>query len=185
MQVLAISGSLRSQSHNSRLLRLATARLPEGATFTSFEAIAAITAFDQDVEHLPPEAVVDLKQAIARADAVLIATPEYNSSIPGALKNALDWASRPYDENPLRNKPVAVIGASAGMSGAVEAQADLRKVLARIGARVVEGDLPVARVGTLEQEGELVLPEALVHRLDRLIEALAESVAGQQVASAA
>lgn len=184
MHVLAISGSLRTESFNSRLLRLATARLPEGATFSFFEDIAAITAFDQDIEHQPPGAVVELKQAIGRADAVLIATPEYNSSIPGALKNALDWASRPYDENPLRNKPVAAIGASAGMSGAVEAQADLRKVLARIGARVVDGDLPVPRVGTFEQDGELVLPEVLLQRLERLIEGLARSV-DQPAASAA
>ena len=84
-----------------------------------------------------------LRDAIAEADAVLIATPEYNSSLPGQLKNALDWASRPFPENALRNKPVAVIGASTGMFGAVWAQAEARKVLAATGARVVDVELPV------------------------------------------
>ena len=86
-----------------------------------------------------------LRDAIATADAVLIATPEYNSSLPGQLKNALDWASRPFPDNALRNKPVAVIGASTGMFGAVWAQAEARKVLAATGARVVDVELPVPR----------------------------------------
>ena len=86
----------------------------------------------------------ELREAIASADAVLFATPEYNASIPGQLKNALDWASRPFPENALRGKPVAVIGASTGMFGGVWAQAELRKVLGAIGARVLDRDLPVA-----------------------------------------
>ena len=90
-----------------------------------------------------PEAVQRLREAIAEADAVLIATPEYNSSLPGQLKNALDWASRPFPDNALRNKPVAVIGASTGMFGAVWAQAEARKVLGATGARVVDVELPV------------------------------------------
>ncbi len=92
-----------------------------------------------------PPPVAQLRSEIARADAVLIATPEYNASVPGALKNALDWASRPYAENVLRDKPVAVIGASPGLFGAVWAQADLRRILKTIGARVEERDLPIAQ----------------------------------------
>ena len=91
-----------------------------------------------------PIAVEELRQEIARADAVLFATPEYNASIPGALKNALDWASRPFPDNCLRRKPVAVVGASTGVFGARWAQAELRKVLKTIGATVVETELTVA-----------------------------------------
>ena len=90
-----------------------------------------------------PPAVRDLQERIAAADAVLIATPEYNGSVPGALKNALDWASRPFPDNCLRGKPVAVVGASTSLFGAVWAQAELRKVLAAIGARVLDRELPV------------------------------------------
>ena len=89
--------------------------------------------------------MVALKEAIADADAVLIATPEYNHSIPGALKNALDWVSRPIAENPMRGKPALVIGASTGMFGAVWAQAETRKVLGALGARVLDEELPVAQ----------------------------------------
>ena len=97
---------------------------------------------DDDVEPAPA-AVADLRDAIAGADAILVATPEYNHSLPGQLKNALDWASRPFPGNALRNKPVAVIGASTGMFGAVWAQAEARKVLGATGARVVDVELPV------------------------------------------
>ena len=92
-----------------------------------------------------PRAVAELRQAIADADGLLFATPEYNSSIPGVLKNAIDWVSRPRAETPLQGKPAAVIGASTGSFGAVWAQAELRKVLGSTGARVVDLDLPVAR----------------------------------------
>src|SRR6185503_18412930 len=144
MKVLGISGSLRSDSHNSRLLRVAADLLPPGAELEEFTGLREIPAFDEDIERDPPEAVVALKQAIAGADAVLIATPEYNHSIPGGLKNALDWVSRPIAENPMRGKPALVIGASTGMFGAVWAQAETRKVLGSLGARVLDEELPVA-----------------------------------------
>jgi chromate reductase len=101
--------------------------------------LRAVPPFDEDAEagEAPPS-VAGLRDLIADADAVLFATPEYNGSVPGQLKNALDWASRPHRTNPLRNKPVAVVGASTGGFGALSAQADLRRILARIGARVVE-----------------------------------------------
>jgi chromate reductase len=145
MKVLGISGSLRQDSYNSRLLRAAAGLLPPGAELEEFTALREIPAFDEDTEDSPPPAVVALKDAIAKADAVLIATPEYNHSIPGALKNALDWVSRPIAENPMRGKPALVIGASTGMFGAVWAQAETRKVLGALGARVLDEELPAAK----------------------------------------
>src|SRR5436305_5583639 len=117
MRVLGISGSLRRDSHNTRLLRGAGAILEEhGAEFEVFDGLKAIPPFDEDDEvDGGPEPVARLREAIADADALLISTPEYNSSIPGVLKNAIDWASRPVATSALRNKPVVVIGASTGM----------------------------------------------------------------------
>ena len=145
MRVLGISGSLRRDSHNTALLRAAGELVEEqGAEFEVFDGLKAIPAYDQDDDvGSGPIAVARLRRAIADADAVLLATPEYNSSIPGVLKNAVDWASRPFATNPLRNKPLAVIGASTGMFGAVWAQAELRKVLGATGARVAEVELAV------------------------------------------
>jgi len=145
MRVLGISGSLRRDSHNTKLLRAAGEIVERhGGQFELFDALKAIPPYDEDDDvGSRPAPVVALKRAIADADAVLFATPEYNSSIPGVLKNAVDWASRPLVSNPLRNKPVAVIGASTGMFGAVWAQAELRKVLAAAGARVTEVELAV------------------------------------------
>ena len=145
MRVLGISGSLRRDSHNTKLLRAAGELVADrGAEFEVFDGLKAIPPYDEDDDvGAGPAAVAELRQAIAGADAVLFATPEYNSSIPGGLKNGIDWASRPLATNPLRNKPVAVIGASTGMFGAVWAQAELRKVLGATGARVLEVELAV------------------------------------------
>jgi len=145
MRVLGISGSLRGDSHNTMLLRAAGEIVEEhGAEFEIFDGLKAIPPYDQDDDlDVGPVPVERLRQAIARADAVLFATPEYNSSVPGVLKNAVDWASRPPEASPLRNKPVAVIGASIGMFGAVWAQAELRKVLGATGARVLDVELAV------------------------------------------
>ena len=145
MKVLGISGSLRAGSHNRRLLRAAADLLPPGAELEVFEGLGQIPPFDEDEESSPPPAVLALKQAIADADVVLISTPEYNHSIPGVLKNALDWVSRPMAENPMRGKWALVIGASTGMFGAVWAQAETRKVLGALGARVLDEELPVAK----------------------------------------
>jgi chromate reductase, NAD(P)H dehydrogenase (quinone) len=143
MRVLGLSGSLRSSSHNAKLLRAAGDLLPGEAELVEFAGLKQIPPFDEDDEQVRPEAVQALCDAIAGADAVLVATPEYNHSIPGQLKNALDWLSRPLAESPLRNKPAAVVGASTGLFGAVWAQAEARKVLAAIGARVIDRELPV------------------------------------------
>ncbi|MEA2244955.1 MAG: hypothetical protein QOD24_4511 [Solirubrobacteraceae bacterium] len=146
MRVLGISGSLREGSHNTTLLRAAAAELPPEASFVLFEDLAAVPPYVEDHDgHWAPPSAAALRAAIDAADAVVIATPEYNSSVPGQLKNALDWASRPLATNALRGKPVIVVGASTGVFGAVWAQAELRKILKAIGARVLEDELPVGQ----------------------------------------
>jgi len=144
LRILAISGSLRRGSHNTLLLRAAEGLLPSEDELVFWDGLRDVPPYDEDGDVQPaPAPVAALREAVAAADAVLIATPEYNSSIPGALKNALDWASRPVATNAFRNKPVAVIGSSAGMFGAVWAQAELRKVLAAMGARVADVEVAV------------------------------------------
>ncbi len=175
MKVLAISGSLRSSSYNTRLLVAAGAHLPPGVDLQVYAGLAAVPPYDEDADIEPADpAVTALREAIRDADAVLFATPEYNGSIPGQLKNALDWVSRPFATNPLRGKPVAVIGSSTGLFGAVWAQADLRKVLSTIGASVVEDELIVPSVAEAFPEGSTLVEEehrvalaAVVHALHR------------------
>jgi chromate reductase, NAD(P)H dehydrogenase (quinone) len=142
MTILGVSGSLRADSHNTALLRCAARHLPDGVELEVWDGLRDIPPYDQDDDVDPaPPAVAAFRAALAGADAALFSTPEYNSSIPGQLKNALDWASRPFATNVLRNLPVAVVGASTGAFGAVWAQAELRKVLAAAGARVVDGEV--------------------------------------------
>ena len=179
MRVLGISGSLRRDSLNSALLRAAAERLPAGAELVRFERLREIPPYDADVEanEPEPEAVHELREAMREADAILVATPEYNSSIPGQLKNALDWASRPAGESALNGTPAAAIGASTGMFGAVWAQAELRKVLGAMGARVIETELPVARAHEMLIGGKLDLPPEQSEQLEEL---LAELVAAAE-----
>jgi chromate reductase, NAD(P)H dehydrogenase (quinone) len=146
VRILGISGSLRRGSHNTGLLRAAADSVPPGVELEVFEGIRDLPPYDADLDNeLAHPEVARLRQAISLADGVLIATPEYNGSIPGVLKNALDWASRPFPENSLRGKPVAVIGASTGLFGAVWAQAETRKVLGVAGADVIDRELPVGQ----------------------------------------
>ena len=172
MTVLGIAGSLRAGSHNAQLLRLAAEELPEGVELDLFQGLADIPAYDEDLEDLAPGAVDELKAAIAAADAVLIATPEYNGSIPGALKNALDWVSRPIAESPIRSTPVAVIGASTGAFGAVWAQRDLKKVLGLMGARVLDVELPVAKADRRLAEPDAELRAQLAGVMAELVGAV-------------
>jgi len=160
MRVLGISGSLRRDSYNTTLLRNVGEVLEaEGAHFEIYDGLRDIPPFDEDEEAFPADAVSELRQAIQDADAVFFTTPEYNASIPGVLKNALDWVSRPFATNAMRNKPVAVVGASAGMFGAVWAQAELRKVLSTMGARVAEGEVAVGHAGNrFDEDGTLSEP---------------------------
>ena len=177
MRILGISGSLRGDSHNTRLLRAAAEMLPPGAELELFDGLAALPAYDEDLDLDPPlKAVEHLRAAIASADALLISTPEYNASVPGGLKNAVDWASRPFPDNALRGKPVAVIGASTGLFGAVWAQAELRKALRHTGAHVLDDELPVGMADqAFTAAGELADPE-LNRRLADLVEQLGREV---------
>jgi len=126
IKVLAIAGSLRKKSYNRGLVRAAQQLAPPGVAVSEFE-IGKLPHFNQDEESQPPSAVAELKAAVRAADAVLFVTPEYNYSIPGVLKNAIDWASRPYGDSAWEGKPVAIMGASAGTQGTGRAQYHLRQ----------------------------------------------------------
>jgi chromate reductase len=158
VKVLAISGSLRKDSHNTRLLRALREEAPEGVEVTIWDGLRELPHYDADDDGVPGPPQVDAFRRLVRdADGVIFATPEYNSSVPGALKNALDWGSRPLATNAFRNKPVAVIGSSAGAFGGVWAAAELRKVLAAMGARVTDVELAVGHSHEkFDDDGHLV-----------------------------
>ena len=128
VKILGIAGSIRKASLNRAALRAAAELLPEGAELTTFE-IDEIPPFSQDSEANPPAAVTAFKAAIRDADAILFVSPEYNYSIPGVLKNAIDWASRPYGDSAWDGKPAAIMGVSGGALGTARMQYDLRKVM--------------------------------------------------------
>jgi chromate reductase len=184
IRILGVSGSLRADSYNAAVLRTAAARVPAGVSMSLFDGLRAVPPYDSDDDvDPPPEAVAVLRDAMAAADAVLFATPEYNASIPGVLKNALDWASRPFPDNALRGTPVAVAGATTGSFGAVWAQAELRKVLGTTGARVIEESLAVPRAHERVVDGHLTGDDLLV-RLDVLVTALVDEVRAGLAAAA-
>ncbi len=126
ISILGFAGSLRKGSYNRALLRAAPELVPENANLEVFD-LDGIPPFNQDLESSPPERVKEFKRNIKAADAILIVTPEYNYSIPGVLKNAIDWASRPYGDNSFEGKPVAMMSASTGMLGGARAQYQLRQ----------------------------------------------------------
>jgi chromate reductase len=188
MKVLGISGSLRRDSHNTALLRAAAELVPPPVELEFFDGLKAVEPYDEDDDQGGgPNGARRLRQAIESADAILIATPEYNSSIPGQLKNAIDWASRPLRENALWGKPVAVVGASTGMFGAVWSQAEVRKAAATSGARVIETELPVGYADeAFTEDGRLVdsdLRDRYAEIIDELI-ALAEQTSAPAKAAA-
>jgi chromate reductase len=172
-RILGISGSLRRDSHNTNLLRAAAEAAGSDVELELYDGLKQVPPYDEDDDVYPRVAsVASLNAAIAEADAVLFATPEYNASIPGQLKNAIDWVSRPVATNVLRNKPVAVVGASTGAFGAAWAQAELRKVLAALGARVLDVELPVPQAHTRFDERGLTDDEIRTS-LAEAVEALA------------
>ena len=126
VKILGFAGSLRKDSYNRSILSAAFEMVPKDATLEIFD-LEGIPPFNQDLEDQPPDKVKEFKEKIRAVDAILIATPEYNYSIPGVLKNAVDWASRPYGDNAFEGKPVAMMGASIGMLGTARAQYDLRR----------------------------------------------------------
>ncbi|XVV05666.1 NADPH-dependent FMN reductase [Actinosynnema sp. CA-248983] len=170
--ILGIAGSLRGQSFNRRLLAAARHELPPGTELVVWDDLATVPPFDEDAEEAPGEAVAGLRKAVAEAHAVLISTPEYNNSLPGQLKNALDWASRPYGAGVLTGKPVAVVGASPGPLGAASAQADARRVLATAGARVLPGQVAVGDAFRRFDEHGRLLDHDLRSSLADLLKAL-------------
>ena len=185
MRVLAIPGSLRAQSYNAALARAAVGLAPAGIDVDVYDDLALIPPFDDDLDgEGPPAPVSDLRERIAEADALLFVTPEYNGSIPGVLKNAIDWASRPPRGGAaLWGKTAAVAGATTGQYGAVWAQQDLRRVLGIAGARVLDGELPVARAHeAFDELGRLVDPR-IATRLVEQLTALAADAAPVAIAA--
>jgi chromate reductase len=146
--ILGIPGSLRAGSYNQALLRAAQQLVPEDAKIEIF-SLEGIPPFNQDEEGRPPARVVQLKAQVRAADAILFATPEYNYSIPGVLKNAIDWASRPHSDNVWDGKPVAVMGASIGALGTARAQYHLRQVFVFLNMHALNG--PEVMVGNAAQ----------------------------------
>ena len=184
MKILGISGSLRRGSYNTSLLGAAAGLLPADAEFELWGGLKEVPPYDEDDDtEEAPAAATALREAIAGADAVLFATPEYNSSVPGQLKNAIDWVSRPLGTNPLRNKPVAVVGASTGAFGAVWSQGELRKVLAATGARVVEGEVAVGHAPTRFDEDGRLVDENLLEQLEEVVAVLVAEAAARCEAS--
>ena len=175
MRILGISGSLRAASYNTALLRAAAQLAPDGVTVDIYDGLEQLPPFNEDREDDPPAEVLRLRGEMDAADAVLFATPEYNTTMPGQVKQVVDWTSRPHGpDSALWGKPVAVIGASITDYGAMWAQDHLRKALGVSGARVLDADLPVAKAQDLFSDaGELVDPETR----DRLAELLENLVA--------
>jgi len=171
--ILGVSGSLRRLSHNTGLLRAAAAFAPDGVEFEIYDELEALPPFNEDREANPAPAVETLRARIRRADAVLFATPEYNTTIPGQLKHLIDWGSRPYGPDAaLYGKPVAVIGASTTPYGAMWAQDHLRKALGVAGARVAKTEVPIADVASkFDQNGTLIDPET-IDQLEEIVGSL-------------
>ncbi len=187
MRILAIPGSVRADSLNARLLRHLAEQAPAGIEIELYTGLKSIPPYDEDDDVDPaPAPVAELRAAIAGADAILIATPEYNSSIPGILKNALDWASRPRAGAALQNKPVAVTGASTGRFGAVWAQDEARKVLGSAGARVIDTEAVAVAVAheAFDEKGRLTTTDHEVGLL-RVLDDLATEVERDREARAA
>jgi chromate reductase len=156
-RILAIPGSLRRESFNRAMLMTAIDHAPDGVAIELVDDLGSLPHFDEDVEtDATPQVVLDFRRRIESADALLIATPEYNSSIPGVIKNAIDWASRPPGRSEIVGKPTAVMSASTGSFGGVWAQAELRKALKAAGARVHEEGVSLAKARDNVDNGRVV-----------------------------
>jgi chromate reductase len=185
MKVLAISGSLRAESYNTALARAAAELAPAGVEVELYDGLGLVPPYDADTDgEDSPEAVRDLRERIAEADALLVVTPEYNGSIPGVLKNAIDWASRPpRGRAVIWGKTAAIAGATTGQYGAIWAQQDLRRVLGIAGARVIDGELPVPRAQEAFDELGHLTDEGIAERLRAHLAALVAETAPQAVAA--
>jgi chromate reductase len=179
LDVLGIAGSLRRDSHNRAVLRAAQELAPAGMAIRIWEGLGTIPLYDGDVEEKGmPSAVTELHAGVERAGAVLVVTPEYSQSVPGVLKNALDWAARPPGKSSFRGKVVAIAGASPGALGTARAQMDLRRILAAMGAFVVPSpEVLVSQVHQKRDPSGRLTDEATRKFLGRLLEELQRWVA--------
>ncbi len=185
MQVLAFSGSLRERSYNTALARAAADLAPAGVDVDLYDGLAELPPYDEDLDgEDAPASVRELRARIAQADALLFVTPEYNGSIPGVLKNAIDWASRPPRGGAaIWGKTAAVAGATTGQYGAIWAQQDLRRVLGIAGARVIDGEVPVARAQHVFDGSGQLTDLRVAARLAAHLEALVAEAAPIAVAA--
>jgi chromate reductase len=187
--ILGIAGSLRKASLNRAALRAAQQLVPEGVNLEIFD-LDGIPPFNQDEEAHPPERVALFKRRIRAADAILIVTPEYNYSIPGVLKNAIDWASRPYGDSAWEGKPVAVMGASVGAQGTSRAQYHLRQVFVFLNMHPLNRpEVMISNASRrFDEEGNLTDEDTKVH-IQKLLSALVtlakHNEAGRQAAASA
>jgi chromate reductase len=182
--VLVISGSLRAGSYNTALARAAVELTPAGVGAELYAGLVAIPPYDADADgDDAPAAVRELRSRITEADAVLFVTPEYNGSIPGVLKNAIDWASRPHRNAALSGKTVAVAGATTGQYGALWAQQDLRRVLGIAGARVIDGEVAVPRAHEVFDESGALTSPLIAGRLRDHLSALTQQAIPETIAA--
>ena len=180
MDVLVLVGSLRADSLNARLASAAARHLPAGTRVETWDGLADLPPYSEDLDAADaPEPVADLRDAIARADVLLIATPEYNGSVPGVLKNALDWASRPRGASALAGKPAAVVAASASPRGALWARQDLVRILKVAGARPVERTVGLGGAAQALRDGTLADPA-----VDRELAVLVGELTGSRLLAA-
>jgi len=181
VEIAAFAGSLRSASWARALLRAATKHQPANVRLTVWDGLESVPLFNEDAEDPTPSGVAEMRQLIARSDALLIVTPEYNMAIPGVMKNALDWASRPSGASVLTDKPVAVIGTSPLPTGAGSAVSDVERVLTVLRAEVLEAELAVGQVHTrIDADGEISDPELAV-QVTELLTKLAQASVSQSV----
>jgi chromate reductase len=172
--ILGIAGSLRKASYNKSALRAAQGLCPQGATLDTF-GLEGIPPFNQDEERNPPKQVVDLKARIRAVDAILLVTPEYNYSIPGVLKNAIDWASRPYGDSAWNGKPVAVMGASVGAFGTVRAQYHLRQCFVFLNMdAVIQPEVAIGNASQAFDEQGNLIDETSKKLISQLLQNLAQ-----------
>jgi chromate reductase len=170
--ILGFAGSLRKGSYNKALLRAALELLPEDAKLEIFD-LEGIPPYDMDIENRMPEKVKEFKAKIRAADALLIATPEHNYSIPGVLKNAIDWASRPYGDNSFEGKPAAIMSASPGMLGGVKAQFHLRQTFVFLDIRAINRpEVVVTFAGEKIDDKGRVIDEKTREKIKELLDAL-------------
>jgi chromate reductase len=174
VRVLGFAGSLRRQSYNRAALRAAVKLVPSGITLSTFD-LDGIPPFNLDLEHEPPHALQEFKASILRADAILIVTPEYNYSVSGVLKNAIDWGSRPYGESAWDGKPVGVMGASVGTLGTSRAQYHLRQMFVFLNMFPLnQPEVMIANADDKFDEKGNLKDEKTAQKIRELLDALAD-----------